>query len=232
MIYCSSFSTTLHLACSRQADRLVATHQAEIEAVTPLRWREKHTLIPSKVTQSQSVKLPLLFYFFRDVIHMTGVIELWTHSSNPKHMCVCACAFLVKVCFRQVSCILVLSQRQSNWIPLTEVNLRNFAHKRLLEKCTPSWEERKAELTRWTSALTPRLFVDTFPMEALEREKKGGGGGGGKKTRKRILFFFLMDEAFSCYIWREHSCDELLSTHKQAVCCRQGCRAPGLTSPW
>lgn len=34
---------------------------------------------------------------------------------------------------------------------------------------------------------------------------------------------FLMDEVFSCYIWREHSCGELLSTRKQADCFRQAC---------
>lgn len=55
-----------------------------------------------------------------------------------------------------------------------------------------------------------------------ERSEERGGGKGE--------CFFLMDEAFSCYIWREHSCEELLSTRKQAVCFRQACRAPGPTS--
>ena len=107
--------------------------------------------------------------------------------------CVCVCALLVKVCYRQVSCILVRSQRQSNRIPRSEVSLRNFAHKRLLEKCTPSWEERKAELTRWTSALTPRLFVDTFPMEALEREKKEGRRRRKKNEKENTFFFSFFD---------------------------------------
>lgn len=32
-----------------------------------------------------------------------------------------------------------------------------------------------------------------------------------------------MDEGFSCYVWREYSCDELLSTDKQVGYISDGC---------
>lgn len=83
-----------------------------------------------------------------------------------------------------------------------------------------------------TCEATSWLFADIFfAMEALEqkREKKWwrrSGEGGGVQGE----CLFLMDEVFSCYIWREHSCEKLLSTRKQAVCFRQACRAPSPTS--
>lgn len=84
-----------------------------------------------------------------------------------------------------------------------------------------------------TPDATSSLFADILAMDALERKKWGeekeeerSKEKGGKKGE----CLFLMDEAFSCYIWREHSCEELLSTRKQAVCFRQACRAPGPTS--
>lgn len=111
-----------------------------------------------------------------------------------------------------------------------------LAHKQLLEKCTPSWKERKAELTRRFTGwpLTrPLACLLTFSQwrhlneklgEEKEEERSTKRGGGTGEC------LFLMDEVFSCYIWREHSCEELLSTRKQAVCFRQACRAPGPTS--
>lgn len=105
-----------------------------------------------------------------------------------------------------------------------------------LLKREKSWAN--TPIHRLTSDATSCLFADIFAMDALERKiggggekeeeersKKRGGVGGGKGE-----CLFLMDEVFSCYIWREHSCEELLSTRKQAVCFRQACRAPGPTS--
>lgn len=102
-----------------------------------------------------------------------------------------------------------------------------------LLKREKSWANTQIHML--TCGVTSRLFADIFALEALEWKKKWGdrreeediskkpGGGKGE-------CLFLMDEGFSCYIWREHSCEELLSTRKQAVCFRQACRAPGPTS--
>lgn len=59
------------------------------------------------------------------------------------------------------------------------------------------------------------------PKTGEEEKKKAG-----EEEKKNA---FLMDEVF-CYVWREHSCGELLSTRKQAVCFRQAC-LPGTGPP-
>lgn len=88
-----------------------------------------------------------------------------------------------------------------------------------------------------TCDVTSCLFADIFAMEALEQKKKKKMGEEKEEDRSKKRrgerkgeCLFLMDEVFSCYFWREHSCEELLSTRKQAVCFRQACRAPGPTS--
>lgn len=102
-----------------------------------------------------------------------------------------------------------------------------------LLKREKSWAN--TPIQRLTPDATSRLFADIFAMDALER-KNWGRRREKRRVRKeegggeRENAFFLMDEVFSCYIWREHSCEELLSTRKQAVCFRQACRAPGPTS--
>lgn len=104
-----------------------------------------------------------------------------------------------------------------------------------LLKREKSWAN--TPIQRLTPDATSRLFADIFrngrtwtkklgEEKREEKSKKRGGRGGGERENA----FFLMDEVFSCYIWREHSCEELLSTRKQAVCFRQACRAPGPTS--
>lgn len=95
-----------------------------------------------------------------------------------------------------------------------------------LLKREKSWAN--TAIHRLTSDATSCLFADIFAMDALER--KNWGRGRKKRGGEKGECLFLMDEAFSCYIWRKHSCEELLSTRKQAVCFRQACRAPGPTS--
>lgn len=101
-----------------------------------------------------------------------------------------------------------------------------------LLKREKSWANTAIHGLTWDA--TPRLFADIFAMEGTstknwgveKEEERSKNRGGGERENA----FFLMDEVFSCYIWREHSCEELLSTRKQAVCFRQACRAPGPTS--
>lgn len=94
--------------------------------------------------------------------------------------------------------------------------------------------QANTSIHKLTSEVTPCLLADIFAMEALERKKKNEGGKEEERRKKtgggKGECLFLMDEVFSCYIWKEHSCEELLSTRKQAVCFRQACRAPGPTS--
>lgn len=101
-----------------------------------------------------------------------------------------------------------------------------------LLKREKSWAN--TAIHRLTPDTTSSLFADIFAMDALERKIGGGERSGEEGVCLCVCVYggvvFLMDEAFSCYICRERSCEELLSTRKQAVCFRQACRAPGPTS--
>lgn len=80
--------------------------------------------------------------------------------------------------------------------------------------------------------MTSRLFADILQWRCLnkkwgveEEDVRSQNREGGKEK----AFFWWMRSSPVTF-GREHSCEDLLSTRKQAVCFRQACRAPGPTS--